>query len=102
MNKLIAQRYVIKQNLPAIIGFCLCFYFLYHGFLGDRSYFRLLSLERQSASVALVHHDLRQQREALEQRVVNMRPGSLNRDMLDQQARAMLGYAAPHEKIVMQ
>ncbi|MFN3827539.1 MAG: FtsB family cell division protein [Micavibrio sp.] len=101
MRKLLQQRYVVKHNFLAIIGFCLCFYFSYHLILGERSYFRLMSLERQTERTESQFQDMKAEREALENKVAMMRPGSIDPDLLDERARAMLGYRHPDEVIVI-
>ncbi len=101
MRKLIAQRYVIKQNMLAIIGVCLFCYFSYHALLGERSYIRLISLEKQTTKTSLIYKDLHTQRSALEEKVVGLRPGSLDKDLLEERARYVLGYHHPDEKIIL-
>ena len=46
--KFIAHRYTIRQNLLSIFCFCLSIYFTYHAAFGTRSYFQLLTLERET------------------------------------------------------
>jgi len=100
MKTLIRKRYIIKQNLIAIIGFCLCFYFSYHAMLGERSYLRLITLEREVAKVEAEYEVYYAQRSALERRVVMLRPGSIDPDLLEERARYVLGYARPDERLV--
>lgn len=101
MKKLIAQRYVVRQNLLAIIGFILCCYFGYHAVLGQRSYIRLLSLERQISETTTTADHLTAERIALEGRVKMLRPGSIDRDLLEERARYVLGYSYDNERIVI-
>ena len=101
MRKLIEQRYVIKQNLLAIIGFCLFCYFSYHALLGERSYIRLMSMERQVSKVTATYNELHAKREHLQDKVVRLRPGSLDRDLLEERARYVLGFHYPDEKIIL-
>ena len=101
MRKLIEQRYVIKQNLLAIIGFCLCCYFSYHALLGERSYIKLVSLERQTTKISATYDDLYTERVALEDKVVRLRPGSLDRDLLEERVHYVLGFYHPDEKVIL-
>ena len=101
MKRLIEQRYVIKQNLLAIIGFCLFCYFSYHAVLGERSYIQLMSLERQITKTSAVYEGLHGERTALETKVVKLRPNSIDRDLLEERARYVLGYAHPDDKIIL-
>lgn len=98
---MIQQRYVFRQNLIAVIGICLSFYFCYHLVAGERSYLRLLSLNHQISATESDYEEKRVEREALEHKVVMMRPGSVNRDLLEEQARSVLGFRYDGEKVLI-
>ena len=101
MKRLIEQRYVVRQNLIPVIGICLSVYFCYHLVAGERSYLRLVSLNAQVADtnqeLVLASAD----RELLERKVVMMRPGSVDRDLLEEQARKVLGFHYKDEKVLI-
>lgn len=101
MRKLIAHRYVIRQNWLAIISFCLLCYFSYHAVLGERSYIRLMSLERQIDRVSMTYDDLHGQRVALEGKVIKMRPSSLDKDLLEERVHHVLGYYHGDSQIII-
>ncbi len=101
MKKLIQQRYVFRQNMIAVVGVCLAFYFCYHLVAGERSYLRLLSLNYQISETEEEYGHRKAEREALEQKVVMMRPGSVNRDLLEEQARSVLGFRYDDEKVLI-
>lgn len=101
MKRLIEQKYVVRQNLIAVIGVCLSFYFCYHLIAGERSYLRLVSLDRQIDTTGKQFEQTKQERESLEQKVVMMRPGSVNRDLLEEQARKVLGFHYKDEKVLI-
>lgn len=102
MKKLIAQRYVIRQNFLTIMGFCLCFYFSYHAVLGQRSYVQLLTLEREVASITQIHDRLEGERLALEKKVAMLRPGSIDKDLLEERARYVLGFGYEDERVILE
>lgn len=101
MRKLIAQGYAIRRNWPAIIGVCLLCYFSYHALLGERSTVRLMKLERKTDEIAAVYEGLHTQRVVLEDRVVKLRPASIDRDMLEERVRYVLGYYRPGETVIL-
>lgn len=101
MKRLIEQRYVVRQNILTIIGLGLCVYFTWHIVAGERSSFRLMSLERQIERTTAAYEQERLKREQLEAKVVKLRPGSIDPDLLEERARAVLGYARPDEQIVI-
>lgn len=102
MKKLIEKRYVLRRNLMAVIGICLSFYFCYHLVAGQRGYLRLASLEYKIEKLSAEYEANRAEREKLEKRVVMMRPGTIDRDLLEEQARKMLGYRYDDELILLQ
>ncbi len=101
MKRLIDRKYVVRQNLIAVIGVCLSFYFCYHLVAGERSYLRLVSLDRQIEDTQEEYHVALAERETLEQKVVMMRPGNVNRDLLEEQARKVLGFHYKDEKVLI-
>jgi len=100
VKKLIQQRYVFRQNLIVMIGVCLSLYFCYHLIAGERSYLRLAALNSQISLAEKQYHIEAQERATLEQKVVMMRPGSVNRDLLEEQSRKVLGFHYKDEKII--
>lgn len=101
MKRLIEQKYLFRQNLIIVIGVCLSFYFCYHLIAGERSYLRLISLNHQIGETGEKYEAERARRELLEQKVVMMRPGSVNRDLLEEQARSVLGFRYPDEQVII-
>ncbi len=101
MKRLIQQRYVVRQNIIAVVGVCLSFYFAYHLIAGERSYLRLVSLNHQIGVAEKDYAETADERKSLEQKVVMMRPGSVNRDLLEEQARKVLGFHYKDEKLLI-
>ncbi len=101
MKTLFSYRHLIRANLLPFIGLCICVYFSYHALYGNRSFVKWLELNSELATLSNKHDILIAEREALEQKVVMMRPGSLDRDLLEERARLVLGYKHPDEFIVM-
>lgn len=101
MKRLIEQRYVVRQNILTIIGLCLCVYFSYHIVMGERSTFRYASLERAITRTTTEYEQTKAKREQLEARVIKLRPGSIDPDLLEERARTVLGYARADEHVVI-
>lgn len=102
MKKLIQKRFILRRNMLAVIGVCLSFYFCYHLIAGQRGYFRLMSLENQVIHTSTEYAGLKSEREEVEKKVVMMRPGSIDRDLLEERARHILGYRHKDELIMLQ
>ena len=101
MKALIHRRYIVKQNLLAIIGLCLCVYFSYHAILGQRSYVRLMVLDHEIETLETQYEALHHTRTGLESKVTMLRPGSLDPDLLEERARYVLGHMRPDEQLVL-
>lgn len=95
-------RHFSATKLVPVIGFTLCFYFMWPLLQGERSYVRLMALEHEIAAVSGELTQAKAQRVALEKKVVGLRPGSIDRDLLDERARAMLGYRRVEDRVVFQ
>jgi len=83
------------------IGIAICVYFSYHAIYGSRSFSRWLDLNTQITTMSKMNNNLDHKYEALEKKVTMMRPESLNKDMLEERVRLVLGYAHPDEIIVV-
>ncbi|MGB0719033.1 MAG: FtsB family cell division protein [Bdellovibrionales bacterium] len=101
MNKLHVNASMFRENLLPLIGLLLCFYFSYHAVSGQRSFFTLFSLERQIETSDAQRDNVALERQNLERKVIAMRPGSLNRDLLEERVAAVLGYQAADEVRVL-
>ncbi len=76
-------------------------YFGYHAIKGENGIFAVMSLEQriEQAEADLVKVIAVEQR--LRNHVTLLNPPSINRDMLDEQARRMLNLAHPDELVIM-
>jgi len=88
--------------MVAVICLSLMVYFCYHLLVGPRGYFKLKSLEYEIAKVEGELESLTAEREAIEKKVVMMRPGSIDRDLLEERIRKTLGYTGQQEYILLQ
>lgn len=83
-----------------LVGVGLSVYFSYNAVYGARSYTSLQvmqeSLDQKTAELDAV----RQERKSLEAKVVMMRPDTLSPDLLEERARAVLGYQREDEVVV--
>lgn len=83
-----------------LVGATVMGYFAYHAVEGDRGLIALwntrFEIERADRELAVVTAE----KSAIEHRVKLLRPESLDRDMLEERARVMLGVIAPGELII--
>ena len=88
-----------KRSILNIIIFLVLLYFIFHSIYGGRgliAYFTLQSeLEHAKETLEILRHD----RLEIENRTKLLRPGSMDRDMLDEKIRSVLGFSKESEKI---
>ncbi len=101
MNTIINMRHTFYRTLPVLVGICLCMYFSYHTVSGHRSYARLSNLTTTAQQKATVLSELKEEKKQIEAKVRMMRPDSLSADILEEQARFILGYKHQDEFIVL-
>jgi len=90
----------LRPYLPTAFVGLLMFYFGYHALTGDRGLLHGAIREETLASRSLELKALRAEREDLENRVRLLRDDNLSKDLLEERARRMLGFADPRDYIV--
>jgi cell division protein FtsB len=101
MRRLFAPVRATRRHLPSLIGACAVIYFGYHALQGERGLMTLLALQHKVAEVQIELHTVADEKATLEKHVELMRPQSLDRDMLEERARAVLNYTRPDEVVIM-
>ena len=76
-------------------------YFIYHSIQGDRGILAWMQLQDRLLHFQSQLKELVQARQELEEKVHDLRPESINRDLLDQQVRLQLGYTRPDEVVIL-
>lgn len=74
-------------------------YFVFHSIYGSRGIIAYFKLQAELESSHKKLDQLRSERLEIENRTKLLRPGSLDRDMLDEKTRNVLGLSLPKEKI---
>lgn len=75
-------------------------YFVWHAVGGDKGLGALSSLAGENAALAREAAGIRKEREALEHRAKLLRSGSLDPDMLEERARAVLNFSEPRDIVI--
>ncbi|MEE8245960.1 MAG: septum formation initiator family protein [Alphaproteobacteria bacterium] len=76
-------------------------YFGYHAVQGDRGVLTWLQLKQEIAAISTELEAARTARLGLERRVALLKPEGLDRDMLDERARVVLGLAHADEVVFL-
>jgi cell division protein FtsB len=101
MQLAIELRRRARHAIFPLLSACAIFYFGYHAVHGEYGLGAYLKLHKQIAALQVEHTDLVAQRTELEHRVSLLRPDSLDPDMLDERARALLGFAHPDDLVIL-
>jgi cell division protein FtsB len=91
----------IKHYLLITICVGIVAYFIGHGILGERGFISLSQVEYQIAGAKADLAKIQKERKTLEARTKLLRPDGLDLDMLDERARATLGYTKPNDFVVL-
>ena len=83
-----------------VLGISLVAYFAYHLVQGDRGLMAWVRLNQEVDHANTTLAAVEAQRSALEHRVDLLRPQHLDRDMLDERARAELDLIGPGETVI--
>jgi len=75
-------------------------YFAHHAYQGRLGIFAKADLDRKAVILAVELEKLQGNREKLETRVALLRPGTMEKDMLDEQARYHLNLAREEEIVI--
>ncbi len=84
-------RHDILSALPVIISAFVCAWCGFYLLFGTNSIFSMRALEVQEAQLTSHLNAVHKQRADIEDRVVRMRPNSLDWDLVEQQAQSQLG-----------
>ena len=95
------RRRAKKYSFQSLI-LCLVLYFLFHLIQGGRGIVTLKSLETALETSREDLTTLKKQHKQLEHRVSLMKPGAICPDLLEEQAKSVLGYTHKGEKVVIQ
>lgn len=94
-------RYRARHLVLPLLGCLVIVYFGYHAVQGDRGLLAWLSKSKEAEELRAEVEALKAERAALENRVARMRPESLDLDLLDERARAVLNLSAPDEVVII-
>ncbi|WP_341791098.1 septum formation initiator family protein [Rickettsia endosymbiont of Gonocerus acuteangulatus] len=98
LNLIISNNHTKKIILNIFLALLLG-YFVFHCIYGNKGVIAYLKVNRQLEKAYDELKLLRAERVELEHNVKLLRTESLDKDMLDEQARKVLGIAAPNEQV---
>lgn len=76
-------------------------YFSYHAVMGDRGFIKYMSLQSQISHLSQNYDTLNSERVSIEDNVIRLRPQTLDKDLLEERVRYVLGYSYNNEKMIV-
>jgi cell division protein FtsB len=96
----VEKRFSVRQAIVPLLSVIMVGYFTYHIFQGERGIIAYVRLQQKFVVDENERNALQLSREQLEKRVYLLRPHSLDTDLLEERARAVLNFAHPNEVII--
>lgn len=93
-------RFRLGQALCPALALMAIFYFSYHAVQGNHGLLTLKELNAEMAELEVRAAEAGAERQALEIKVNNLRPDNLDLDLLDERARAVLGFQERDEIVI--
>lgn len=97
-NQLKAIQFT-KKTLFNVIMLFMLLYFIFHSIYGSRGVIAYFTLQAELENAHSKLNALRVERLEIETKTKLLRPESLDKDMLDEKARNVLGVVAPNEQV---
>lgn len=94
----------MSQHLKVLLGYLAFYgfgiYMTYHAFSGERGILALIRLNTENVKLYSELENVKADRIHLEHKVSLMRPDSLDLDLLEEQAKKILGLIGKDEKVI--
>lgn len=90
------------RGLRAMLLLFVIFYLCFHAVSGDRGIIAWFKAKHQLEALEIELAEAKKQREVLSKRVDLLSGSEIDHDMLDEQARRVLGFARHNEVVVLQ
>ncbi len=90
-----------RQIAPQVIFACVFGYFVYHAIQGDHGFLAKLRLEQELERARAARADLAAEQSRLAHKVDRLQLEHIDPDLLDEQARRLLGYGRPDDLVIM-
>ncbi len=95
-----ARRGGLGGAVFSVVAIALMAYLTFAALQGEHGLFRLFQIEAQEMRLHAELTDLRAAREAVANKVLRLSSGTLDLDLLDEQARRTLGLGRPDEILI--
>ena len=90
-----------RQIAPQVVFACVFGYFVYHAVQGDRGFLAKLRLEQELERARAAHAELAVEEAKLAHKVSRLQLEHIDPDLLDEQARRLLGYGRSDDFVIL-
>ncbi len=95
------QPFTPQRLIKPLVWMCVAFYMGYHTLHGERGLYALFRDQRELVRLEAELNKTKAERARMERRVASLRDESLDRDMLDEQMRRLMGVMKPGEVVLL-
>ncbi len=94
-------RYQMRRAMWPVVVFTILFYFGYHAVEGDNGLLALRGLNQELTVIEEQLAAVRAEKAILERRTSDLRPDNIDPDLLDERARAALGFIRKDDIVIL-
>ena len=90
-----------RKILPTVLAASMVGYFGYHALHGERGFLAWRELKGDLVAAQIVEAQIAEQHARLDRRTALLRTDNLDRDLLEERARDLLGYGHPNDLVIL-
>ncbi len=90
-----------RKILPTVLAASVVGYFGYHALHGERGFLAWRELKGDLVVAQTVEAEIAEQHARLDRRTALLRSDNLDRDLLEERARVLLGYGHPNDLVIL-
>ncbi len=90
-----------RKILPTVLAASVVGYFGYHALHGERGFLAWRELKGDLVAARSVETEIAEQHARLDRRTALLRTDNLDRDLLEERARDLLGYGHPNDLVIL-
>jgi cell division protein FtsB len=96
------KKFLLRKILSLLVVLLIVSYVAYQIFSGNRGLLTMFELTKKKQKLEEKIIALEKQKETIESKVERLKPESLDIDLLDEQARSVLGYGQKNETVIIE
>ncbi len=101
LSSVILRRRLLSKLSKALVLVAAIFYFSYHMISGEKGVLAMMQLQQRVNTAHIDLNNVEMEKIKMRNRVKSMYSNSLDKDLVDEQARRLLGYAGKDEIVLL-